>query len=62
MKAYLDNGGEPENYSILPDQDEEAFKAEMQVIKEKRAHLHEQMEKEKQVQPLVLQFVQRVMK
>jgi hypothetical protein len=48
MKAYLDNGGEPENYSILPDQDEEAFKAEMQVIKDKRAHLHEQMEKEKQ--------------
>jgi hypothetical protein len=48
MKAYLDNGGKPENYSILPDQDEEAFKAEMQVIKEKRAHLHEQMEKEKQ--------------
>ncbi len=48
MKAYLDNGGEPENYSILPDQDEEAFKAEMQVIKDQRAHLHEQMEKEKQ--------------
>lgn len=48
MKAYLDNGGDPEKYTILPDQDEEAFKAEMQVIKEKRAHLHEQMEREKQ--------------
>ena len=36
MKAYLENGGAPENYQILPDEDEEIFKAEMQIIKEKK--------------------------
>lgn len=36
QKAYLENGGDPEKYQITPDEDEEAFKAEMTVIKEKR--------------------------
>lgn len=48
MKAYLENGGAPENYQILPDEDEEIFKAEMQIIKEKRAKIHEQIEAEKE--------------
>ena len=37
QKAYLDAGGAPEAYQVMPDEKEEAFKAEMQVIKEKRA-------------------------
>lgn len=48
MKAYLEGGGDPENYKVLPDEDEEVFKAEMGVIKEKRAKLFLEQEKEKQ--------------
>lgn len=48
MKAYIDGGGVPDQYSVLPDDTEEAFKAEMQVIKEKRARLFQQQEEEKQ--------------
>ena len=33
QKAYLDAGGDPEKYSVLPDEDEEVFKAEMGIIK-----------------------------
>ena len=36
QKAYLEAGGEPEKYQVLPDEEEEAFKAAMAVIKEKR--------------------------
>ncbi|PJI23040.1 DUF349 domain-containing protein [Prevotella intermedia] len=36
QKAYLEAGGEPEKYQVMPDEEEEAFKAAMVVIKEKR--------------------------
>ena len=48
MKAYLEGGGDPANYKVLPDEDEEVFKAEMGVIKEKRAKPFLEQEKEKQ--------------
>ena len=48
LKEYIDNGGDPEAYQILPDQEEEAFKAEMGVIKEKRQKLFKEQEQEKQ--------------
>ena len=48
QKAYLAAGGDPEKYQVTPDEDEEAFKAEMGIIKEKRAKLFLQQEKEKQ--------------
>ena len=48
LKEYIDGGGDPEQYQITPDPDEEAFKAEMGVIKEKRQLLLRQLEQEKQ--------------
>lgn len=48
QKAYLEGGGDPEKYTILPDEDEEVFKAEMGVVKEKRAKLFLEQEAEKQ--------------
>ena len=48
MKAYLDNGGDPAAYQVQPDADEDAFKAEMAVIKERRAKQFEEQEKLKQ--------------
>ena len=48
LKEYVDGGGDPEKYQILPDQDEEAFKAEMGIIKEKRQKLFREQEQEKQ--------------
>ena len=48
MKAYLDGGGDPETYQVMPDEDEEVFKAEMGIIREKRAKLFLQQEEEKQ--------------
>lgn len=48
MKAYLEAGGEPEKYQIQPDEDEEVFKAEMGVIKEKRARIFLEQESLKQ--------------
>ncbi|MBR2229086.1 MAG: DUF349 domain-containing protein [Prevotella sp.] len=48
FKAYLDGGGDPEQYQITPDELEEAFKAEMGIIKEKRAKLFKEQEAEKQ--------------
>ncbi len=48
LKEYIDGGGDPETYQILPDEDEEAFKAEMGVIKEKRQQLFKEQEQEKQ--------------
>ena len=47
-KEYLDNGGDPEAYQAAPDPVEETFKAEMGLIKEKRAQAFLQMEKEKE--------------
>ncbi len=48
MKAYLDNGGDPEAYQVKPDDCEAAFKAEMTIIKERRAKVFEEQEKLKQ--------------
>ena len=48
MKEYLAGGGDPEKYILLPDDTEEAFKAEMQIIKEKRAKIFLEQEEEKQ--------------
>ena len=48
MKEYLAGGGDPEKYVLLPDDTEEAFKAEMQIIKEKRAKIFLAQEEEKQ--------------
>lgn len=47
MKAFLEGGGDPAEYKILPDEDEEIFKAEMNIIKEKRAKIFMEQEKEK---------------
>ena len=49
LKAYIDGGGDPEAYQITPDEDEEVFKAEMGIIKEKRAKLFKEQEAEKLV-------------
>ena len=48
LKEYIDGGGDPEQYQITPDSDEEAFKAEMGIIKEKRQKLFREQEQEKQ--------------
>ena len=48
LKAYIDAGGDPEQYQISPDEKEEAFKAEMGIIKEKRAKIFKEQEAEKQ--------------
>ena len=48
MKAYVDGGGDPANYKVTPDEDEEEFKAEMSIIKEKRAKIFLEQEQEKQ--------------
>ena len=47
QKAYLEAGGDPEKYVVAPDMDEETFKAEMGVVKEKRQKLFQQQEEEK---------------
>ena len=48
LKEYIDGGGDPEQYQIRPDDVEEAFKAEMGIIKEKRQKLFKEQEQEKQ--------------
>lgn len=48
QKAYLENGGDPEAYQVSPDPVEDAFKAQMGVIKERRAKLFLEQEQEKQ--------------
>ena len=48
LKEYIDGGGNPETYQVIPDQDEETFKAQMAVIREKRAQIMQQQEAEKQ--------------
>lgn len=47
-KAYLDTGGDPMQYVAAQDETEEIFKAEMNLIKERRAQLFAQREEEKQ--------------
>lgn len=48
LKEYIDGGGNPETYQVVPDKDEETFKAQMAVIREKRAKIMQQQEAEKQ--------------
>ena len=48
LKAYIDGGGDPEQYQITPDEDEEVFKAEMGIIKERRQQLFREQEAEKE--------------
>ena len=48
LKEYIDGGGDPEAYQITPDEDEEVFKAEMGIIKERRQQLFREMEAEKE--------------
>ena len=48
QKAYLEAGGDPDKYVLVPDEAEDVFKAEMGVIKERRAKLSLQQEAEKQ--------------
>lgn len=48
QRLYLEAGGDPEKYQVLPDEDEKEFKAAMGVIREKRATLFMQQEAEKQ--------------
>ena len=48
LKAYIDGGGDPELYQITPDEDEEVFKAEMGIIKERRQQLFREQEAEKE--------------
>jgi hypothetical protein len=47
-KTYIDGGGDPEKYSIPTDEDEETFKAEMVIIKEKRAKAFKEQENERE--------------
>lgn len=48
LKQYLANGGDPEKYQIQPDDEEEAFKTSMQLIKEKRAKAFEKAQEERE--------------
>ena len=48
LKEYIDGGGDPEQYQITPDEDEEVFKAEMGIIKERRQQLFREQEAEKE--------------
>ena len=47
-KDFIEGGGDPDSFQILPDELEEAFKAEMGIIKEKRAKLMQEQEEEKE--------------
>lgn len=48
QKAYLEAGGDPSAYKVAPSEDEMIFKAELSLIKEKRAKLLQEQEKERQ--------------
>lgn len=48
LKEYLNAGGDPDKYQIVPDEDETVFKAEIAVIRENRTKLFQQQEAEKQ--------------
>ena len=47
-KTYIDGGGDPEKYVMQPDEDEDVFKAEMAVIKDKRSKIFKEQESEKE--------------
>jgi chromosome segregation ATPase len=44
QKEYLAAGGDPAKYQIVPNEDDDIYKAELGLIKEKRAKFMEQME------------------
>ncbi|MBR2235943.1 MAG: DUF349 domain-containing protein [Prevotella sp.] len=48
LKEYIDGGGDPEAYQITPDEDEDVFKAEMGIIKERRQQIFREQEAEKE--------------
>lgn len=48
QKAFIEGGGDPMQYVVLPDATEEAFKAEMIIIKERRQKAFQEQEAEKQ--------------
>ena len=48
LKEYIEGGGDPEQYQITPDEDEEVFKAEMGIIKERRQQQFREQEAEKE--------------
>ncbi len=48
QKEYLDGGGDPMQYVVLPDPQEEEFKSAMNVIKERRQQVMQKLEEEKQ--------------
>lgn len=47
QKTFIENGGDPKAYVMKTDDSEEQFKAEMGLIKEKRAKAFQQQEEEK---------------
>ena len=47
-KTFVESGADPASFQILPDEDEEVFKAEMGIVKERRAQLFRQQEEEKE--------------
>lgn len=48
QKNYLEQGGDPEKYQYVPDEAEAVFKAEMGIIRERRAKLFREQEEEKE--------------
>jgi len=46
-KEFIEGGGNPEEYQFTPDEDEEKFKAEMSLIRERRAQQFQELENEK---------------
>ena len=48
LQAFKDAGGNVENFKPVPDEDEEEYKAEMIIIKEKRARIAREQEAEKE--------------
>ena len=48
FKAYTDGGGEAEAYMPTPDPLEQVFKEQINIVREKRAALHEAQEKAKE--------------
>ena len=48
QKAYIEGGGDPMQYTALPDPTEEEFKTEFQLVKERKAAEAQKQEQEKQ--------------
>lgn len=60
LKEYLNAGGDPDKYQIVPDEDETVFKAEMAVIRENRTKLFQQQEAEKQANLEKLEIINKI--